>query len=97
MIHGTTENSLNTSHPANRKLSNVSEGSNHESSTFHFVEGNPFTATLWAGDEGFHMTVNGRHETSYVYRQVSVSALYLEFPTDFIRTSSNEAYTLAET
>ncbi|KAL8486075.1 hypothetical protein ACS0TY_022977 [Phlomoides rotata] len=69
VIRDTAEDSLNMSHSANRKLNNVSEGSNHESATFHFVEGNPFTATLWAGDEGFHMTVNGRHETSYVYRE----------------------------
>lgn len=81
---------LNMSNPANRKLINVSEGSNHGSATFHFVEGSPFTATLWAGDEGFHMTVNGRHETSYVYREVSVSVLslaYLELPTDLLSMS----------
>ncbi|MCE3215886.1 hypothetical protein HAX54_003992 [Datura stramonium] len=29
-----------------------------------FLEGNPFTATLWVGIEGFHMSVNGRHEAS---------------------------------
>ncbi|KAL7120084.1 hypothetical protein ACP275_02G101300 [Erythranthe tilingii] len=68
MVRITAENTLNASHPANRKLANVSEGSIHTSATFHFVEGNPFTATLWAGDQGFHMTVNGRHETSYAYR-----------------------------
>ncbi|KAL7120086.1 hypothetical protein ACP275_02G101600 [Erythranthe tilingii] len=68
MVYITAENTLNASHPANRKLANVSEGSIHTSDTFHFVEGNPFTATLWAGDQGFHMTVNGRHETSFAYR-----------------------------
>lgn len=72
MIRRTAGDSLNTSHPANRKLTNVSEGSTHVSATFHFVEGNPFTATLWAGSEGFHMTVNGRHETSFSYREVSL-------------------------
>ncbi|KAL7123722.1 hypothetical protein ABFS83_14G001600 [Erythranthe nasuta] len=68
MVRITAENTLNASHPANRKLTNVSEGSIHTRATFHFVEGNPFTATLWAGDQGFHMTLNGRHETSFVYR-----------------------------
>ncbi|KAL3641864.1 hypothetical protein CASFOL_012679 [Castilleja foliolosa] len=59
----------NVNHTANGKLTNVSETSTHESTTFHFIEGNPFTATLWAGNEGFHMTVNGRHETSFAYRE----------------------------
>ncbi|KAL2470229.1 putative beta-1 [Abeliophyllum distichum] len=65
----TTDNNLNASHSGYFKSSNVSEGSRHASSNFHFVDGNPFTATLWAGDEGFHMTVNGRHETSFAYRE----------------------------
>lgn len=71
IVHRTAENILNVTHSASRKLTNASEGSAHTSDTFHFVEGNPFTATLWAGDEGFHMTVNGRHETSFAYRDVS--------------------------
>lgn len=37
---------------------------------FPFLKGSPFTATLWAGLEGFHMTVNGRHETSFAYKEV---------------------------
>ncbi|OAY69800.1 putative beta-1,3-galactosyltransferase 16 [Ananas comosus] len=41
----------------------------HLSVSFPFAEGHPFTATLWAGLEGFHMTVNGRHETSFAYRE----------------------------
>jgi hypothetical protein len=49
---------------------NVSQGIAHERANFPFVEGNAFTATLWVGLEGFHMTVNGRHETSFVYREV---------------------------
>ncbi|KAG0487740.1 hypothetical protein HPP92_009835 [Vanilla planifolia] len=36
---------------------------------FPFTEGLPFTSTLWAGHEGFHMTVNGRHETSLMYKE----------------------------
>lgn len=49
---------------------NVSKGLSHMSVNFPFVEGHPFTATLWVGLEGFHMTVNGRHETSFAYREV---------------------------
>ncbi|CAL5430452.1 unnamed protein product [Camellia sinensis] len=60
---------LNASHPDGDKLTNVSNGSAHVSANFPFVEGNPFTATLWVGLEGFHMTVNGRHETSFAYRK----------------------------
>ncbi|XVF66057.1 hypothetical protein PTKIN_Ptkin10aG0003400 [Pterospermum kingtungense] len=41
----------------------------YQSANFPFIEGNPFTATLWVGSEGFHMTVNGRHETSFAYRE----------------------------
>lgn len=39
------------------------------SGSFSFVNGEPFTATVWAGAEGFHMTINGRHETSFTYRE----------------------------
>lgn len=60
------EESLNTTGPTNTKPANVS----HEGAAFQFVEGNPFIATFWAGGEGFHTTVNGRHETSFAYREV---------------------------
>lgn len=59
----------NASHPIDDMLTNVSRGSDRETASFPFVEGIPFTATLWAGVEGFHMTVNGRHETSFAYRE----------------------------
>jgi len=36
---------------------------------FPFLKGSPFTAALWFGLEGFHMTINGRHETSFAYRE----------------------------
>lgn len=36
---------------------------------FPFINGLPFAATLWVGWEGFHMTVNGKHVTSFAYRQ----------------------------
>lgn len=36
---------------------------------FPFINGFPFAATLWVGWEGFHMTVNGKHVTSFEYRQ----------------------------
>lgn len=65
----TLEDNLNVSHPSSDMLTNVSRGSAHGSASFPFVEGNPFTATLWVGLEGFHMTVNGRHETSFAYRE----------------------------
>lgn len=66
-----TEN-LNGSNPGSDKLTNFSDGGTHGSANypFPFVEGIPFTASLWAGVEGFHMTVNGRHETSFAYREV---------------------------
>ncbi|XP_075516259.1 hydroxyproline O-galactosyltransferase GALT3 isoform X2 [Primulina tabacum] len=64
----TAEESLNASHPTYRKFANVSGGTVSASTALHFVEGNPFTASLWVGTEGFHMTVNGRHETSFAHR-----------------------------
>lgn len=48
------------------------------SGRFSIVEGEPFTVTLWAGVEGFHMTVNGRHETSFAYRERSEPWLVAE-------------------
>ncbi|TVU21078.1 hypothetical protein EJB05_30692, partial [Eragrostis curvula] len=44
-------------------------GREHVSGGFAILEGEPFTATLWTGVEGFHMTVNGKHETSFAYRE----------------------------
>jgi hypothetical protein len=41
---------------------------------FPFSTGLPFTATLRMGMEGFHMTVNGKHISSFAYRQVRVCA-----------------------
>ncbi|XP_020676724.1 hydroxyproline O-galactosyltransferase GALT3 isoform X2 [Dendrobium catenatum] len=43
--------------------------SSHMSINFPFTEGQAFTSTLWAGLDGFHMTVNGRHETSFMYKE----------------------------
>ncbi|RZC88240.1 hypothetical protein C5167_016044 [Papaver somniferum] len=63
------EDNISCRQPNGEKLTNVSQGSSHTSYNFPFVEGNPFTATLWVGVEGFHMTVNGRHETSFAYRE----------------------------
>ncbi|KAK3160771.1 hypothetical protein QOZ80_1BG0064210 [Eleusine coracana subsp. coracana] len=54
------------SHPEDEKSH---RGNDHLSGGFTVVEGEPFTATLWAGVEGFHMTVNGRHESSFAYRE----------------------------
>jgi hypothetical protein len=41
---------------------------------FPFSTGLPFTATLRMGLEGFHMTVNGKHISSFAYHQVRVCA-----------------------
>ncbi|KAJ7530163.1 hypothetical protein O6H91_15G082500 [Diphasiastrum complanatum] len=40
-----------------------------EKQWFPFTNGLPFAATLWLGWEGFHMTVDGKHVTSFEYRQ----------------------------
>ncbi|XP_038720127.1 hydroxyproline O-galactosyltransferase GALT3 isoform X2 [Tripterygium wilfordii] len=69
IIKSTGEENLNVTHPGSDTSTNFSGGSAHASANFPFVEGNPFTATLWAGLDGFHMTVNGRHETSFQYRE----------------------------
>lgn len=52
--------------------SDVSGHDNHMVSNFPFLDGSLFTATIWVGVEGFHATVNGRHETSFAYREVSL-------------------------
>lgn len=69
IVRSTVEETLNASLPSRDILANVSQGSAHASANFPFSEANPFTATLWVGSEGFHMTVNGRHETSFAYRE----------------------------
>lgn len=69
VIRSTVGGNSNASHPDSNKLTNVSAGSAHASDNFPFVEGNPFAATLWVGLEGFHMNVNGRHESSFAYRK----------------------------
>uniref|UniRef100_A0A7N0UJZ7 Galectin domain-containing protein n=1 Tax=Kalanchoe fedtschenkoi TaxID=63787 RepID=A0A7N0UJZ7_KALFE len=61
---------MNSSHPSSGNATKTFQGSAHASASFPFAEGNLFGATLWAGAEGFHMTVNGRHETSFAYREM---------------------------
>ncbi|KAJ6720903.1 BETA-13-N-ACETYLGLUCOSAMINYLTRANSFERASE [Salix viminalis] len=68
VVRSTMEENGNASSVGNVSV-NVSQEIAHERANFPFVEGNAFTATLWVGLEGFHMTVNGRHETSFVYRE----------------------------
>ncbi|CAN4095869.1 unnamed protein product [Withania somnifera] len=63
------EEIANTTSRSNTKSADVSNSSAYGTANYPFLEGNPFTATLWAGIEGFHMTVNGRHETSFAYRE----------------------------
>ncbi|KAM6544934.1 hypothetical protein CsatB_025670 [Cannabis sativa] len=69
VFRSSSEQNPNASQPSSDMPANVSRGSDRETASFPFVEGVPFTSTLWAGMEGFHMTVNGRHETSFAYRE----------------------------
>lgn len=68
-VRSNNEGNVNVSGPASDIPSNTSSESAHRTSNFPFAESNPFTSTLWVGSEGFHMTVNGRHETSFAYRE----------------------------
>ncbi|KAI4335041.1 hypothetical protein L6164_013725 [Bauhinia variegata] len=69
VVRSSTEENLNVGQPASATPANISGESAHRTANFPFSEGTPFTATLWVGVEGFHMTVNGRHETSFSYRE----------------------------
>ncbi|KAG9459886.1 hypothetical protein H6P81_004394 [Aristolochia fimbriata] len=60
---------INVTEPDTRKALNTPKGRAHLNVNFPFTGGHPFAATLWVGREGFHMTVNGRHETSFSYRE----------------------------
>ncbi|KAF8051505.1 hypothetical protein N665_1715s0014 [Sinapis alba] len=73
--HGSFKNQIVDELPlCNEESSRITleESSNEDAvlmDDFPFLRGNPFTATLWFGLQGFHMTVNGRHETSFPYRE----------------------------
>ncbi|GAV71651.1 Gal-bind_lectin domain-containing protein/Galactosyl_T domain-containing protein [Cephalotus follicularis] len=69
VVQSTVDEKQNVTNPGSGMLANFSQGSAHASASFPFVVGIPFTATLWVGLEGFHMNVNGRHETSFAYRE----------------------------
>ncbi|KAH7511278.1 hypothetical protein ACOSP7_007108 [Xanthoceras sorbifolium] len=69
VMRSTVEEHQNVSLPSSDMLTNVSHRGAHATANFPFIEGNPFTATMWVGLDGFHMTVNGRHETSFAYRE----------------------------
>ncbi|EOY06836.1 Beta-1,3-galactosyltransferase 16 isoform 1 [Theobroma cacao] len=69
LVRSLMEENQNVSLSSGNALTNASQARSHASANFPFIEGNPFTATLWVGLEGFHMTVNGRHETSFAYRE----------------------------
>lgn len=64
-----TEENLNGNLTDSKKPVHPTKRNPHLSSNPPFMEGHPFAATLWAGVEGFHLTVNGRHETSYLHRE----------------------------
>ncbi|XVF62385.1 hypothetical protein PTKIN_Ptkin09bG0003500 [Pterospermum kingtungense] len=69
LVRSTIEENQNANLSSGNASKNASQGRSHASANFPFVEGNPFTATLWVGLEGFHMSVNGRHETSFAYKE----------------------------
>lgn len=69
LVRSTMEEHQNLSNPIDDKHIDKSTLHAHVGGNFPFVEGSPFTATLWVGLEGFHMTLNGRHETSFKYRE----------------------------
>ncbi|KAK1277258.1 putative beta-1,3-galactosyltransferase 16 [Acorus gramineus] len=69
---GAEERCPSRSPPVDRKVDGLvkcNERINGSSSNFPFIESQLFTANLWVHDEGFHMTVNGKHETSFSYRE----------------------------
>lgn len=70
VARSSNEENQSVGKPATDRTANISGESAHRTANFPFTEGNPFTATLWVGSEGFHMTVNGRHETSFAFREV---------------------------
>ncbi|KAJ8435754.1 hypothetical protein Cgig2_003176 [Carnegiea gigantea] len=69
LVRSIMEEHQNLSNPIGDKRIDKSTVHAHVGGNFPFIEGSPFTATLWVGLEGFHMTVNGRHETSFKYRE----------------------------
>ncbi|XP_031396502.1 hydroxyproline O-galactosyltransferase GALT3 [Punica granatum] len=69
VVRGPMEDNANLSHSKREISTNVSGGSAHASENFPFAEGSLFTATIWPGLEGFHLTVNGRQEASLPYRE----------------------------
>lgn len=81
LTRSTMDENSNFKHLSVNKSTNASDVNdhNHVGSNFPFIDGSLFTATIWAGEEGFHATVNGRHETSFAYREVR----YDEFQATF--------------
>lgn len=71
LTRSTMDENSNSRHLSVNKSTNASyvNDHNHVGSNFPFIDGSLFTATIWAGEEGFHGTVNGRHETSFAYRE----------------------------
>lgn len=65
-----------------RQSSTVQDGSKSRR-YFPFKQGYPFVATLRVGSEGIQMTVDGKHLTSFAFREVSSSILI--FPVAFER------------
>nr|XP_043613791.1 hydroxyproline O-galactosyltransferase GALT3 [Erigeron canadensis] len=71
LTRSSMEESSKSKHLSANKSTNGSDlnDHNHVSSNFPFLDGSLFAATIWVGEEGFHATINGRHETSFTYRE----------------------------
>lgn len=52
-----------------RRSSSLQDGSKAKN-YFPFKQGYPFVATLRVGSEGIQMTIDGKHITSFAYREV---------------------------
>ncbi|KAI4303084.1 hypothetical protein MLD38_038757 [Melastoma candidum] len=66
-VRSSVDANSNGSHSETAANSSASNG--YGGANFPFAEGSLFTATFWHGFEGLHVTVNGRHETSFAYRE----------------------------
>lgn len=60
---------VNRNHSELAKETSVRRMGAKENIYFPFIEGYASVATIWVGMEGFHVTVNGKHVTSFEYRE----------------------------
>lgn len=57
-------------HLNNSRMSRVAEEGSKTRRYFPFKQGHPFVATIRVGSEGIQTTVDGKHITSFAYREV---------------------------